>query len=425
MQINFKDYQDLYYLLRDQIDYIPIEVNQYLFNITTYQIYSIELERHLVITDGDKVNLKTMSNKPRFSYNRIVCYIQNGLHENMKHIDDKSFVCVFEEGRYCWLSVREHKQRENLLNLQQVWLDHPELNEREGFYDEGLIHFKGYPGFYIVPTTNGTLALNPLTKQAIFTYSKVLLKIQQRKRGEEYISLNVRLSGKTMIMLHRAIAYLTITLPARYMELGRTLGERIAKLEVDHINAIPSNNAIPNLQYLTSKENLIKKLEQEGDPRVFPTTWKSPTGELVRFRSLRLAAEIIGCSVSTMLKAYKGWKDNILNIKDWVMISDRPESLYNYYYHFFANNGVSKEDLAVYKNGVMVYAVNNNENQIYVYKDLRDFCSMKGLGLSSVQSHLAYKGPLEPYHGMVIFPLKHEKLMRESGYLKTFFIQNP
>lgn len=413
--------KDLVDLLKDQIEFLPINRNRYYYNEEESVFYVVKNDRKRringILSTGNISLLKSDGNPKVVSINRLKCFFKNGLNENMKSILDPGWVTNKDEfGNLKWVSISEKKMEFNRERLNKVFEDHPDLYLKEGFYDEGVIPYKHREGFFIVPLTNGTFAINPITQEAVYTYSNELLCPQFHSRGDRKYTLNERLAGgKGTVMSSRAIMFVSKPIPDRYKKLGKSFAEIVSKLEVDHIDGNPSNNAISNLQYLTSQENLVKKLNQEQDPRVFPTTWISPEGKEVRFRSFRQVAEAIGCNLAAVFKTCKGWrKNNLLN--GWKLIEGKHKHPLESVYIKFEERGIDRTSLTMFKKEYMVYKL--EDKSFHLFSTIDDLCSNFNIKVSGLETHIAMKGPLVPYKDFVIFPQRYLGVILDIKYLE-------
>lgn len=416
-------YKDLAILLNDQIKYIPIEKNQYYIN-SELKIISSKNRLIKISNDGGSINF-FIKNKGsnKFALRRIYAYIQSGLTEGMLNINDSRYSPYFKNNKWTFLTKKLIKLQPALVKINYIKNNNQDLLVKDGFYDEGIIPYKEKPGFYFVPTTNGSLVFNLETYEAYNTYNDIKLKIQNTERGEQKFLLNKRICGKGFIYLHRAIAYLTLSIPLKYNYLGKTLKEIILKLEVDHIDGYPENNKKENLQYLTSKENLIKKLEQEKDPRVFPTTWKSPEGKTIRFRSLNQVKDTIGIDIRMVNRIFNTWKSDSLVINGWTLLSEKKENEYNELYIKFENSGVDRMNLTKFKNGLA--SINIINNTISIYNNTLDYITKTGIKKGTFESHVNIKGPLFPLNNFIVLPLKYLKLFLSFHVTDIFNIRIP
>lgn len=418
---------DLYELLGEQRYFFPIKKDRHFYNPRTQQFYT-RMRGKIVSVNGitkyttvDDTNIQLIleSGKPtKLSRYRLICFFQNGLHEGMATISERKF-CVRQitGGKFRWVATSEDKMQYNRDRLQQVFDTHPDLLERDGFFDEGVIPFKLRPGFFIVPTTNGTMAINPQTQEAVFTYSNEVLYPQFHSRGDRKYTLNKRLGNQKGLMIaSRAIAYVTKSVPEKYMVKGQGLKEVISKLEVDHIDTDPRNNHPNNLQYLTSQENLCKKLDQEMDPRVLPTTWKDPQGNIHRFRSVRRAAEVIGCNLVAVGKVCKGWK-RIRELNGWILISGGLTHPLEEYYAFFEQHGVDRESLRSPNSRGGVITLDFNKKTHLAFLTWKEALEHYGFSRAMVDSKLGIKGPISLIRGVLIFPRPHFDLLIKSGVI--------
>lgn len=91
------------------------------------------------------------------------------------------------------------------------------------------------------------------TTMKVFRDGRIMVRGKYRKFTPNYagyLSVNI---GRTMIKVHKIVA-LTY------------LGERPEGLVIDHINGLNQDNSCDNLQYITHKENIRKRLIMKGRP---------------------------------------------------------------------------------------------------------------------------------------------------------------
>lgn len=422
---------DLHDLLKEQLQYIPVHKDRYLFDPAEEQFY---VRRHCKVvpitgvvrytSEEDRDIFLTLSDgkHKKISKFRLLCYFQNGLKDGMKSLTDPKFLPRREkDGCFNWMSVSDVKMAFNRERLAEVFRTHPELQEKDGFFDEGPIPFKPCHGFFIVPLTNGTLAINPYSQEAIYTYSGERLKPQFHERGDCKYVCNKRLGvlSKTMLA-SRAIAYITKPVPEKHRIPGEKIRDTVARLEVDHIDANPRNNSVDNLQYLTPQENLIKKLEQEMDPHVLPTTWKAPDGKVHRFRSVREASKRMGCGLVAIGKICKGWR-NLNEINGWVLLEGKVTHPLEWCYQFFEDRGVARSKLSRY--GQSVLTIDIQKKTSMAYGSLKDAVKAHNLNLSAVESRIGITGPLSPYNGVLFIPAKYFGVLTQSKLIEFYCSQ--
>jgi len=417
--------QDLYDLLKEQTEFIPIARDTYFYDKGKNQFYCRHYG-HIRPFDGSKKNkddnyfylLLDKGKTIGISKYKLLCYFQNGLLPNMSSISDSGYAVIKSDNTFKWVTTSEKLMQHSKAKLEKVFQEHPELYVKEGFYDERVIPYKRRDGFYIVPLTNGTLAMNPVTQEAVSTYSNELLIPQFHERGDRKFHLNKRLTGGLgALIASRAIAFLTLPIPNKYKHLGIGIKEIVKNLDVDHIDSNPSNNSISNLQYLTRQENLIKKLNQEVDPRVFPSTWLSPDGKEVRFRSYRDAAIQINCNLAALEKICKGWRD-INEINGWKLIEGRlPHPLENIY-SGLERMGIARTQLTLFKGEYSVYDTTNKE--FHLFSTLDKLCDKFNIFVSGLETHIAKKGPLVPYRNLVVFPYRYMNPLLSVKYFDNF-----
>lgn len=420
--------QDLHHLLQDQLQHLPIEENQYFYNSKTQDFYfthygKIKKTKGIIRSrDVNNVYLQFIvkNGAPKIiNKNKLLCYLQNGIPPDVDSIFDKSLKATQTiDGKYKWISTSDIFMKKNRDRLKKVYEDHPDLYIKKGFYDEGAIPYKHREGFFIVPTTNATVAINPHTQEAVSTYSNELLSPRFHERGDRKYALNSRLTdGKHTLIASRAIAFVAIPIPDKYKRVNSTIEDIVDNLDVDHIDSNPSNNSVNNLQYLSRQENLVKKLQQEVDPRVYPTTWLNPNNEEVRFRSYREASQVIDCNLVAIDKVCKGWR-KVDTIKGWKLIEGKIEHPLEDVYRQLESLNVDRTQLTWFKNEYAVY--NIVERKFYMFKNIDDLCSMFGIFVSGLETHLAVKGPLVPYRDLVIYPYRYTNQLILVKYLDRF-----
>lgn len=414
--------EDLVDLLKEQIKFIPINKDSYYFdnknNIFYYRKHT-KLCKSKDTINSNKIQLFLINKgKITISKKRLICYFQNGLSQGMSSILDNNYTVIVSDNVFRWVTRSEKLMQFNINRLKKVFEDHPDLYIKNGFYDEGIIPYKYREGFYIVPLTNGTFAINPDTQEAVYTYSNKILKPQFHERGDRKYTLNNRLNnGKTTIIASRAIAYVSLSVPDRYKQLGTSLKKIIELLDIDHIDGVPSNNSISNLQYLTRQENLIKKLNQEQDPRVYPTTWLAPNNVEVRFRSHREASKQINCNLTAIEKICKGWRKNN-EINGWKLIDGKlPHPLENIYNKLEKIN-IDRSQLTLFKKEYSVYDIKNKE--FHLFSTIEDLCKNFNIFVSGLETHIAMKGPLVPYRNLIIFPYRYINPLLNIKYFDNF-----
>lgn len=360
--------QDLYDLLNNQISYIHIKQNKYFYDKNKNQFYYKHYKKIEPIKDIKKYNGNTYlwllldNNKNiKISKYKLLCYFQNGILPEMNSILDNNYTVIKSNNLFKWISKSEKLIQNNINKLDKVFEDHPELYTKDGFYDEGIISYKYREGFYIVPLTNGTFAINPNTQEAISTYSNKILISQSHEKGDKKFQLNSRLTNSLhTITTSKAIAFITLSIPDRYKYLGTTIKEIINKLDINHIDTNPSNNSINNLQYLTKQENLIKKLNQEYITTVcLSDTWLNPK------------------------------KMNI-----------------------------NRTQLTLFKKEYSVYNIENKK--FYLFNKIEDLCNKFNIFIIGLETHIAMKGPLVPYKNLIIFPYRYITLLLNIKYFDNF-----
>lgn len=100
---------------------------------------------------------------------------------------------------------------------------------------------------YAVSKTGAVLSTNYNN-----THTFKELKLQTDKDG--YKTVHLHINGKVInFRVHRLVAYSFIPLPKRYENIGLTRDD----LEVNHKNGDKSNNHVSNLEWCTTKENII------------------------------------------------------------------------------------------------------------------------------------------------------------------------
>ncbi len=415
--------KDLFDLLKEQIAVVPIGKDRYFYNADNNQLYGRHYTKFKPLNGVSSTNaivfITENNSTVKISKLRIICFIQNGLSEGMSSLLDKTWT-VHEDspGKYKWITLSEKKLQFNKDRLKKVFEDHPDLYIKHGFFDEGPIPYKPREGFYIVPLTNGTFAINPVTQEAVYTYSNELLKPQFHERGDRKFTLNERLSGgKTTIISSRAIVYVTKPIPDKYKTIADNIPDIVNELDIDHIDSDPSNNDISNLQYLTRQENLTKKLNQEMDPRVFPTTWLSPDGNIVRFRSIRDVSIKLNCNLAAVTKICRGWR-NEDTLLGWKLIEGKKEHPLESIYLELERRGYQRGILTKFNNKIMVYDVVNK--QFGEYNSLKELCEYKEVKKSGLETHIHMKGPLVPYRDLIVFPEKVLGALIEMKYFEIF-----
>lgn len=415
--------KDLVDLLGDQVKYLPIPPGRYFYDDSSCQFYSNRgdsVKRITGLRSNGRLSFKLI-NKRNFtvSKERLLCFFQNGLYTGMSSfLDNRWLVEETTKNIFKWITLSESKMQFNIARLRKVFEDHPDLYIKNGFFDEGVIPYKSREGFYIVPLTNGTFAINPITQEAVYTYSNELLIPQFHERGDRKFTLNKRLSGgKGTIMSSRAIAYVSLPIPDRYKTIADNIPDIVKELDVDHIDSNPKNGDISNLQYLTRQENVIKKLKQEMDPRVFPTTWLSPEGKVVRFKSIREISITLNCNLAAVTKICRGWR-NEDTLLGWKLIEGKREHPLESVYLELERRGYQRGILTKFNNKIMVYDVVNK--QFGKYNSLKELCQYKEMKESGLETHIHMKGPLVPYRDLIVFPEKVLGALIEMKYFEIF-----
>ena len=415
--------KDLFYLLKDQIKIIPIKEGRYFYDDATSKIYSkkrCKVKEIEGVKSNNSISLVTDKGTvvkiPKY---RVICFIQNGLPGDAISLLDRRWTTQeVSPGKYSWITLNEKQMQFNVSRLNEVFKEHPDLYIKHGFYDEGPIPYKPRKGFYIVPLTNGTFAINPFTQEAVYTYSNELLIPQFSKRGDRKFTLNERLSGgKTQIPASRAIMYVARPIPDRYKNLATNIKDIVELLEVDHIDSNPKNGDISNLQYLTPRENTSKKLDQEMDPRVFPTTWLSPEGKLVRFRSVRQVSIVLNCNLAAVTKICRGWR-NEDTLLGWKLIEGKREHPLENVYLELERRGYQRGTLTKFNKNTMTYNIQKKE--FGKYNSITEACKYNDLKESGLETHVHMKGPLVPYRDLIVFPEKVLGALIEMKYFEIF-----
>lgn len=412
-------------LLKDQIAFLPVRENDYFLNLKDYTVYSTKMKRNLKNTavDSDYLwfQLKDGSSK-RIKLKRIICYYTNGLREGMISIFDGKYSVSGSYESSTWVNWSEFQLQKNLQLLNSVKERHPELAEKEGFFDEGPISFKDRPGFYFVPRTGATLVLNPATKEMAFSYSSKNLTPDIKDKGYIAYAQNPRLSNsdKTMIFYHRALIYITKPLPEKYKDPTKTLSEIVESLDVDHIDGHPDNNEQDNLQYLTRKENLIKKVTQGNHGRAIRTKWINPEGEEKVFESVALAELTIKPDVKSLHPFITDWRNRKVEFHGWRLIEGRRAHKHEKYYQFFDGVIADRLDLVSTNSSIIVHFLSEDSKKTEVYENLDIYCRKNNLSYGRYENHLYFRGPLEPIDNTVIIPLKYCRSFLFSNYLRDW-----
>lgn len=418
-----ENYIELCQALGDQIKYLPVAEHEYYYNRETKLFFSVSLNRHLKMSGSNRIlhfKLRNKCIKQSMPYSRLICFLDNGLEEGMQNINDKRFLAINSPQGTLWMTMSDYQQSNSIQALERLFKQHPELKIKDGFYDEGLIEFKERPGFFFVPETKGTVAINPLTAEVVFTYSNTLLKTRTNHRGYSTFTLNVRIVGRHSMFLHRALAYVTVPLPIRYRKEQQSLRDAIAALDVDHKDGNTSNNDIGNLQYLTHLENVIKAVDQGFRKNTASTVWKSPEGIEIFFESLKRASKQIKCSVTTLSRYIFDWRNREVTINGWKLLIGKQISQHESLYQKLENLGVKREHLVRLNVPFIIHIfTGSGKYKVEIYENLHVYSRVSGISINTLEAHLYQKGPLTPLWGKLMFPLCFHKQLLQLNYLDT------
>lgn len=357
----------------------------------------------------------------RLSVSRIYCYIENGLPLRMKDITDEIYWPFLHEGVYRWTDPSVALTKNITLSHRKVWEDHPELLEREGYYNEGPIEFKYRKGFYIVPDTNALIAVNPETSEAIRTYSLKPASLTKAERGEPLISNLANRSDRTTLLLHRAIASVACPIPERYLEEGKTIGEVAKGLEVDHIDFNCLNQDYRNLQWLTKQENLDRHLFQSHKSIVISSRWLSPKGEVVTFPSHNAAMRAIGASRFNFISTLYGWDDKE-ELNGWRVLEGKVEHKYKAIYDFLREAlGPRAMKFRDRREGIAEVEIGEDSKiTVALFTSFRDYYRRRNIQPESFFKHMQYYGPIGVHKGKSLMPVSVLDYLSRGNNFETF-----
>ena len=322
--------------------------------------------------------------------------------------------------------VRSKSPSSKTFSICNLYKDHPELNSKEGFYDEGPIPYKYREGFFIVPTTNGRLAVNPNTQQVIFTLtSKTPSKLNKNSCVEQVDLFRIFIDAnnkRKYMSISRAIAYVSLPIPNEFMMYGKTLREVAEQLKVTHIDKNISNNAVENLKYMMPKRYVCKKLIKEEES-VKKTTWLSPDGIEYRFNSYR---EVVAYLKTTKYRVYSaclGWEKSTKDISGWKLIDGKIEHPLEMFYQKLEETGIDRSSLLVLTGEVSLYNINSRlvEHSLTMLKVNKRFEQVK----REIYQYMLRKGPLVPFNDIVIFPSRFYKEIESIGFFDYISSEQP
>lgn len=172
--------------------------------------------------------------------------------------------------------------------------------------------FKGY--FYYPDNRKLVVNRNGIV---INTTTGKILKPFKHKSGRFHIHFSNSVSvGKTIfsnVKLHRVLARTFIGRPSRHKHTS------FGKLEVNHIDAIPTNNLLENLEWCTGKENILHIHAMGLHSKDIPVLAKNVlTNEIIRFTSSKAMADKFRIHRATMYKhlnsvnCKNGYKDDFV-----------------------------------------------------------------------------------------------------------------
>lgn len=149
----------------------------------------------------------------------------------------------------------------------------------------------GYEGLYCVSSDGRVASLN-----YNHTGKEKLLKPNKHKFGYSQFRFNVGDCPK-VFSAHRLVAEAFIPNPDN-------------KPEVDHINAIPTDNNVENLRWVTHKENMnnpLSKINHSKGAKLKPVIQISLNGDFVKeYESISKASEFTGYIASAISYCCKG-----------------------------------------------------------------------------------------------------------------------
>ena len=156
-----------------------------------------------------------------------------------------------------------------------------------------------HPGYYYFPDDNRVLVSKD--GKVLSRYNLLPRNLSPGKKG--YTNVDVRNDSEsfTYYQLHRILARTFIGRPSRHLD------KDFSSLQVNHINAVKSDNSLGNLEWCTGPENIKHSSENGLITNIIPVEAFNPeTGERKIFRSILDCVKAFDLPYGTLNKHLSG-----------------------------------------------------------------------------------------------------------------------
>ena len=246
------------------------------------------------------------------------------------------------------------------------------------------------PGYFYIPWCKSKIVVNE------FGHCINLLKNKEHtkhynKKGYEHCCLRTE-HGSVSFPIHRIVASIFVEKPERHKN------KSLEDLEVNHKDGDKTNNYFRNLEWVTTRENMLHAWETGLVGTEKAVLVKDVhTGEITKYKSVSECARNNVFSVHSLLKHLNSPYSGIIQVNYSV-------------YKFDDGNDWPNENLIPYgsnKHGINFNCVAENieTRQRLLFNSVKDACLTFNFHLTSVRLHRGRKGVTVPYRGWIFYPL--------------------